>query len=41
LKRGVKEVNSGRPAMIEVITSFEIDRISPSVPAGYQPGKLL
>ncbi len=41
LKRGIKEVNAGRPAMIEVITSFEVGRISPSVPAGYQPGKPL
>jgi acetolactate synthase-1/2/3 large subunit len=39
LKRGIKEVNAGRPAMIEVITSFEIGRISTRVPAGYQPGK--
>ena len=32
LKRGIKEVNAGRPALIEVITSFEVDRISTKIP---------
>jgi hypothetical protein len=40
LKRGIKEVNAGRPAMIEVITSFEPARINTRIPEGYQPGKL-
>jgi thiamine pyrophosphate-dependent acetolactate synthase large subunit-like protein len=40
LKRGVKEVNAGRPAMIEVITSIEPARINTRIPEGYQPGKL-
>ena len=39
LKRGIREVNAGRPAMIEVITSFEPARISLQIPDGYQPGK--
>lgn len=33
LKRGIKEVKAGRPALIEVITSFEVDRISSRIPA--------
>jgi len=40
LKRGIKEVNAGRPALIEVITSRETERVSTTVPQGYQPGKL-
>ena len=32
LKRGIKEVRAGRPALIEVITSFEVDRISSRIP---------
>lgn len=40
LKRGIKAVNSGKPALIEVITSKETERISTAIPAGYQPGKL-
>ena len=40
LKRSMKEVNAGRPAMVEVITSFEPRRISTTIPDGYQPGKL-
>ncbi|MCW4039451.1 MAG: thiamine pyrophosphate-binding protein [Candidatus Bathyarchaeota archaeon] len=40
LKRSIKEVNAGRPAMVEVITSFEPRRISTAIPDGYQPGKL-
>jgi len=40
LKRGIKEVNAGRPALIEVITSKETERINTSIPPGYQPGKL-
>jgi thiamine pyrophosphate-dependent acetolactate synthase large subunit-like protein len=32
LKRGIKEVNAGSPALIEVITSFEVDRISTKIP---------
>jgi acetolactate synthase-1/2/3 large subunit len=39
LKRGIAEVNAGRPALIEVITSFEAERISTKIPANYQPGK--
>ncbi len=35
LKRGIKEVRSGRPALIEVITSFEVDKISRDIPVGY------
>jgi acetolactate synthase-1/2/3 large subunit len=41
LNRGIRAVNTGKPALIEVITSFEIERISPSIPAKYQPGKPL
>lgn len=40
LKRGIKENNAGRPALIEVITSKETERISTTIPPGYQPGKL-
>jgi len=40
LKRGIKEVKGGRPALIEVLTSFEVERISTQIPVGYQPGKL-
>lgn len=40
LKRGIKEVNAGRPAMIEVITEWETARVSYTIPNGYQPGKL-
>jgi acetolactate synthase-1/2/3 large subunit len=39
LRRGVKEVHSGRPALIEVITSFETERVGFSPPSGYEPGK--
>jgi acetolactate synthase-1/2/3 large subunit len=38
LRRGIKEVNAGRPALIEVITSFEVGRIGRVMPKGYQPG---
>ncbi|MCJ7632180.1 thiamine pyrophosphate-dependent enzyme [Candidatus Bathyarchaeota archaeon] len=38
LKRGIKEVNAGRPALIEVITSFETAQVSTQIPADYQPG---
>jgi thiamine pyrophosphate-dependent acetolactate synthase large subunit-like protein len=38
LKRGMKEVSAGTPAVIEVITSFETARIGTSIPPGYQPG---
>ena len=40
LKRGIKEVTAGRPALIEVITSFEASQVSTQIPPGYQPGKL-
>lgn len=40
LKRGIKEVNAGRPALIEVITDWESTRISYQIPNEYQPGKL-
>jgi acetolactate synthase-1/2/3 large subunit len=40
LKRGIKAVRAGRPALIEVITSKETERISTTIPPGYQPGKL-
>lgn len=40
LKRGIKEVNAGKPALIEVITSFEPARVSTQTPPGYQPGKV-
>ena len=40
LKRGIKEVNAGKPALIEVITSFETATVSTRIPAGYQPGKI-
>ena len=40
LKRGIKSVNAGKPAMVEVITSHETERISTRIPKGYQPGKL-
>jgi len=39
LRRGIKEINAGRPALIEVITSFEADVISREIPKGYQPAK--
>ena len=40
LKRGIKSVNAGKPAMVEVITSHETERINTRIPKGYQPGKL-
>ena len=40
LKRGIKEVKAGKPALIEVITSFETARVSTRIPAGYQPGRV-
>jgi thiamine pyrophosphate-dependent acetolactate synthase large subunit-like protein len=40
LKRGITEVNAGRPALIEVITDWESTRISYQIPNEYQPGKL-
>lgn len=40
LKRGIKEVKAGKPALIEVITSFETATVSTRIPAGYQPGKV-
>lgn len=40
LKRGIKEVNAGKPALIEVITSFETATVSARIPVGYQPGKV-
>jgi acetolactate synthase-1/2/3 large subunit len=39
-KRSIKKVNAGRPAMVEVITSFEPARVSASIPEGYWTGKL-
>jgi acetolactate synthase-1/2/3 large subunit len=39
LKRAMKQISSGRPAMVEVITSKETERISGPIPADYQPGK--
>ena len=35
----IKEVKAGKPALIEVITSFETARVSTRIPAGYQPGR--
>lgn len=35
LKRGMKEVNSGKPALIEVITSFEVDTVERRIPEEY------
>ncbi len=40
LKRAIQSNNAGKPAMVEVITSHETQRISTSIPQGYQPGKL-
>ncbi len=40
LKRGIKEIDAGRPALIEVITSFETAKVSTQIPVGYQPGKV-
>lgn len=39
LKRGITEVKAGRPALIEIITRFEAERISTEIPANYQPGR--
>lgn len=40
LRRGIKEVKAGKPALIEVITSFETATVSNRIPAGNQPGRV-
>jgi acetolactate synthase-1/2/3 large subunit len=35
LKRGIQKVNSGKPALIEVITELEVERISTRIPQSY------
>jgi thiamine pyrophosphate-dependent acetolactate synthase large subunit-like protein len=38
LKRGIHEVNAGRPALLEVITDWEASRIGYPIPTDYHPG---